>query len=112
MIRFVTAVDVDASEELLDATYEFLNELEQLCSVETESPVLKTIDTVDEIVAATTGADLAPLRTVAHSRVHELVFGDSATDISDQLDCSVLLVHPPKSRGQMFLSAIVRRITY
>ncbi|WP_227353851.1 universal stress protein [Haladaptatus salinisoli] len=111
-IRFVTAVDADASDELLDATREFLDELERLCSVETESTVLETTETVDELVAATTKADLAILGTVAHSRAHELVFGDPATDISDKVDCSVLLVHPPKSRSQTFFKAIIRRIAY
>ncbi|WP_227379861.1 hypothetical protein [Haladaptatus halobius] len=40
-IRFMMAVDADASEELLDAASEFLNELEQLCSVGTDVPYSK-----------------------------------------------------------------------
>ncbi|MCO8255735.1 universal stress protein [Haladaptatus sp. AB618] len=111
-IRFVTAVDSDVSDEQLGVTRAFLTDLEELCSVETESEIIRVADTVDGLVAEASTADLAILGTVAHSRLHEMLLGDPATEISSQLDCSVLLVHPPKSRGTTLVQAVVERVAY
>lgn len=111
-IRFVTAVDPSASEEQIGVAREFLHELEGLCSVETESEVIQVSDTVSGLVAAAASADIAIVGTVAHSRIHEMVLGDPASEISSRLECSVLLVHPSKSRGATLIQAVIERVVY
>ncbi|MFH5801886.1 amino acid permease [Haladaptatus sp. CMAA 1911] len=111
-IRFVTAVDPSASKEQITVAREFLHELEGLCSGETESEVIQVSDTIAGLVSAAAGADVAILGTVAHSRIHEMVLGDPASEISSQLECSVLLVHPSKSRGTTLVQAVIERVVY
>ncbi|WP_231186724.1 amino acid permease [Haladaptatus sp. DYF46] len=111
-IRFVTAVKPSVSDEQLTVTREFLHDLEGLCSVETKSEIIKVSDTVKGLVAASSSANLAILGTVAHSRVHEMLLGDPASEISSQLECSVLLVHPPKSRATTLVQAVIERLAY
>ncbi|NHN61368.1 MULTISPECIES: amino acid permease [Halorussus] len=111
-IRFITAVGEDASDELVDSTGEYHRELEALCSATTRSEIVRTGDPVDGVVTRATDADVAIVGTVAHSRVHELVLGDPATEISDRLDCPVLLVHPRQSKAQSLLRRLIERVVF
>ena len=111
-IRFVTAVEPGVSDEQLTVTREFLHDLEGLCSVETKSEVIQVSDAVTGLVAAASSSDLAIVGTVARSRAHEMMLGDPASEISSQLACSVLLVHPPKSKGTTLVQAVVERVAY
>ena len=53
-----------------------------------------TSDTIPDLDSAAADTNFAVIGTVAHSRVHEFVFGDPATELSDRLQASVLLAHP------------------
>ncbi|MFB6157826.1 MAG: APC family permease [Haloferacaceae archaeon] len=111
-IRFVTAVTASASDELLDATRSFHAELDDLCSVPTESVVVETSSRIADLAAAAGGADLAVVGTAAQSTLHELTVGDPARAVSDRLDCSVLLVHS-RSRGRgTFVRDAVERLAF
>ncbi|MFB6302989.1 MAG: APC family permease [Haloferacaceae archaeon] len=111
-VRFVTAVEPGASDELLDATRSFHEELDGLCSVPTESVVVETDDRTADLAAAAADVDLAVLGIAVESRLHELTVGDPARAIGDRLGCTVLLVHSQLGRSRTFVREVVDRLAF
>lgn len=74
--------------------------------------MFRTDDIIDGIISAARWADIAVVGSVAHSRLHEFVFGDSATELSDRLDVLVPLVHPRERRNQSFVRGLVEGLAF
>ncbi|MFC4551573.1 MULTISPECIES: amino acid permease [Halorussus] len=111
-LRFVTAVGPDPTQEQIDTTEEFHEELADLCTVPVELDIVRSEDRLSGVIDAAVGSDFAVVGAVAHSKLHDIFLGDPAVTISSGLDCSVLLVHPQDSRGQSFLNALIKRVAY
>ncbi|WP_135662736.1 amino acid permease [Halorhabdus rudnickae] len=111
-VRFLTAIDEDASDNQETATREYHRKLETLCEAPTASDVVRTTDLLDDLVSAAQGTDMAVIGTVAHSRIHEFAFSDPATEISNRLDATVLLAHPRELKSQSVVRDIVERIAF
>ena len=111
-LRFVTAVGRDATDERMEVTRTFHGELAELCTVSVRTDIVRAEDRIEGVIQAAAASDLVVVGTVAHSTLHETVFGDPAVAISDGLDCSVLHVHPRSSSGRTFLRAVIERIAY
>ncbi|GAA0302012.1 amino acid permease [Halarchaeum salinum] len=111
-IRFLTAVDEDASTDHVAATETHLNDLEALCTATTTSEVVRTSETIAGLVSAAGNADVAVIGTVASSRMREIALGDPATELSDRLRATVLLAHPHELKRQGILRALITRILF
>jgi hypothetical protein len=111
-LRFVTAVVDDASPELVDATEDFYEELENVLTVPTEWELIRTDDRVGALVDATADTGLVVLGTGPHSTLYTLLFGDFSMEISDRVDENVLLFHPNESDTQTFLRKVLERVAF
>lgn len=111
-VQFLTAIDDDAPDERMRAARDYHRNLEALCEAPTTSEVVRTADIIDGLVSAAQDTDVAVVGTVAHSRVHEFVFGDPATEISDRLESTVLLAHPRELKSRSFVRELIERIVF
>ena len=111
-VRFLTAIDEEAPEERFAAITDYHRQLEALCNARTTSEVVRTSDLIDGIVSATQDADVAVIRTVAHSRVHKFAFGDPATDLSDRLQATVLMAHPRELKSRSLVRGLIEKIAF
>ncbi|MFB6186431.1 MAG: hypothetical protein ABEI86_06140 [Halobacteriaceae archaeon] len=111
-IRFITAIDETSREEQVTAAKSYHEELADLCTVSTESIVVRTEDIIDGLVSATDSSDIAITGTVAHSRVHELIFGDPAVEISNRLGITILFTHARELRSRSFVRGLVERLAF
>ena len=111
-IHFITAVGEEPTDDQLGATAEFHEELSALCTVPVETEIVRGGDRISSSIDAAADCDLAVVGAVAHSRFHELFFGDPAVTISSGLSCSVLLVHQQDVKGRTLLNTVVRRLAY
>ena len=111
-IRFITAVGGEPTADQITATTEFHEELAALCTVPVEMEIVRGSDRLSSIIDATLKSDLAVVGAVAHSRFHEILFGDPAVTISSRLNSSVLLVHQQDVKGRTLLNTVVRRLAY
>lgn len=111
-LRFITAVGEEPTDDQIEATTEFHEELASLCTVPVEMEIVRGDNRISGVIDAASESDLAVVGAVAHSRLHEIFFGDPAVTISSGLDCSVLLVHQQDARGRTFLNSIIERIAY
>lgn len=109
-VRFITIVSEAVSDELINATTEYHYELEALCTASPQNDIVRTSNPLAGHVPSATNADVAIVGTVAHSRLHELFVGDPSAEISDRLDCPVLLVHPHQSKGQSLLRRLIEHM--
>ena len=111
-VRFLTAIDEDAPEERATAIRDYHRELEALCAAPTTSEIVQVSDIIGGLVSAARDADIAIIGTVAHSRIHEFVFGNPATDLSDQLRATVLLAHPRELKSRSFVRGLIERVAF
>ncbi|MFB6165201.1 MAG: universal stress protein [Haloarculaceae archaeon] len=109
-VRFVTALDPDASDELRARTEEYHAELRELCVADTASEIVATDDVIGGLVDATRDTDVALVGHDPHTAVHDLVLGDLSNDLADELPCTVLQVHAdlPKT----FVRRVVKRAIF
>ncbi|MFB6137392.1 MAG: amino acid permease [Halobacteriaceae archaeon] len=111
-VRFVAAVDPGAQDEQVAATEAYHERLAEVCSVPTASQVVRAHDRTAALADAAGECDLAVVATVAHSRVHEFLFGDPAVELSDRLDVTVLLAHDREHRSRSLLRGVLERLAF
>jgi nucleotide-binding universal stress UspA family protein len=111
-LRFVTAIEPDAPEEEVDATTAYHDDLDELCTAATTSEVVRSDDPIEGIVSVAGDADVVVVGTVAHSRIHELLLGDLATELSDRVDATVLLAHPHEMKSRSLVRGVVEKFVF
>lgn len=111
-VRCITAIDEDPPGDLVTVTEEYLQGLQEFCEAPPTSEIVRTSNLTDGVVSAAAETDIAVVGTVAHSRLHEIVFGDPATEISDRLDATVLLVHPKELKSRSFVRGMMEKIAF
>ena len=111
-VRFLTAIPEDAPAEQLSATEEYHEALAALCDSPTTSEIVRDSDHVEGLVSAAEGGAVAVIGTVAHSRIHEFMFGDPATELSNRLGATVLLAHPRELKSRSLVRGLVERIAF
>lgn len=111
-VRFLTAIHEDAPVERTAAIEDYHRELETLCEAPTVSEVIRGSDIIDSLVSAAQGTDVAVVGTVAHSRIHEFVFGDPATEFSERVQATVLLAHPRELKSRSFVRGLIEKFAF
>ena len=111
-VRFVYAVDEEASDEQLEAIRGYHDELDDLCTVPTDRSVLRTTDRGTSLKMAAADADLAIVSTSAHHLIYDVVFGAIPDRLAEELDCTVLLVHSKQPKRHTFLRYLLERLAF
>ncbi|MFB6201100.1 MAG: amino acid permease [Halorhabdus sp.] len=107
-LRFVTAIDTDASDELEQSVTDFYRDLEDVSTVPTEWEVLRTDDRVTGLAAVTDRSDLVLIGVVPHSWLYEALVGHFAVEISDAIETNVLLFYAAGGDRPLLRKAIER----
>jgi len=111
-VRFVYAMDEDASEEQRAAIEGYHDDLDDLCTVTTERSVLQTAGRERALIDAADGADLTIVSTSAHHVLYDVVFGAVPDRLATELDCTVLLVHSNQPKRHTFLRYVLERVAF
>ncbi|MFB6280243.1 MAG: amino acid permease [Salinibacter sp.] len=111
-IRFLTAMASDVSDAEVGGVQAFHDRLGEHCQSPTSSQIIRTDDTVGDLVGAAGDADLAIVGVVARSWLRRLLFSDRTTDLVENLPCDVLLVRPQRPRQNTPLRRIAERVVF
>ena len=106
-IHLVFAAGTSVSNALIETVEDYHRELDDQCSVPVEGTILRTDNTVDDLLAELESADMVMLTTTTHRRLPDLLFQQESDRIATRLDQPVLLVHARKSRRATFLEPVV-----
>ena len=106
-IRLVFATSAGVSDALIETIEDYHRELDAQCSVSVEGTILKTNNTVDDLLTELQTADMVMLTTTTHRRLPDLLFQQESDRIATRLEKPVLLVHAQKSRRATFLEPVV-----
>jgi len=106
-IRLVFAAGGSVSDALIETVEDYHRELDEQCTVPVEGTIIRTDDTVEDLLAELDSADMVMLTTTTHHRLPDLLFRQESDRIASRLEKPVLLVHAQKSRRTTFLEPIV-----
>ncbi|MFB6078053.1 MAG: amino acid permease [Halarchaeum sp.] len=111
-LRFATAVDADASDDLVAAVEDVYETIAARTDGPVEWTITRTDDRIGSLVEATREDDLVVLGITPHSRLYTLLFGDVAARVSDRVAGSALLVAPDEHASRPLLRKGVERAAF
>ena len=111
-LRFVFAVDEDASDQMLETITEYHDELDNECEAPVDGIVRKTDRPTRTLVQEMERSDLVLLSTTTHRLVPDLLIRQQSDRLAERLDIPVLLVHSEKSWRGSFLEPLVERVLF
>jgi nucleotide-binding universal stress UspA family protein len=111
-LRFLYAVDPDASEERLEGIERYHEQVRDLCHVPTGREILQSPDRGQALERAAAGTDLAVVGTSAHHIVYDVVFGALPDRLAESLESTVVLVHSERRRRHTFIRYLLNRFVF
>lgn len=111
-VRLVQSVDIRASDAQLEAIRVYHEGLGELCTVPTESVILREEDWVQALVRAVDEDDVVIVGATTRGFLQRSLRGNPSRQIASNVRATTLIVAPWESRPRSFLRRTVERFLY
>lgn len=111
-IQFVQALGGEASEAQVASIRSYHEQLERLTAVPAESRIVHLYDHDGPTTDLFEEADLIVMNASQHRFFSRGIFGELEDWVTEEADCTVILVHSHRSPRHTFLHNVVQRLLY